>query len=181
FTRILKGIFHQRIDYPDPVTRENLMAVGKSTMPIIMENRQKQISIDQRSLRRAMSRIMKYLCCSDKVISLLFVDDREIREINRRYLNRDYPTNVVSFSLTEGEFGDINPNILGDIVISAETAFNDAEESDIAFNDELTFLMIHGILHLLDYDHGNADQVKTQAMRKKERELFRMLKGYEIQ
>ncbi|MGZ6226139.1 MAG: hypothetical protein ACXWMH_11630, partial [Syntrophales bacterium] len=85
FTRILNGIFHQRIDYPDPVTRENLMAVGKSTMPIIMENRQKQISIDQRSLRRAMSRIMKYLCCSDKVISLLFVDDREIREINRRY------------------------------------------------------------------------------------------------
>ena len=150
-------------------------------MPIIIENRQKRISIDRRSLRKAMSRIMKHLCCSDKVISLLFVDDNEIREINRLYLNRDYPTNVVSFSLTEGEFGDINPNILGDIVISAETAFKDAEESGIAFNDELAFLMIHGILHLLDYNHENADQVKTQTMKKKERELFLMLKGYEIQ
>jgi probable rRNA maturation factor len=150
-------------------------------MPIIIENRQKQISIDRRSVRRAMSGIMKYLNCSDKVISLLFVDDKEIREINRRYLSRDYPTNVISFSLTEGEFGDINPNILGDIVISAETAFKDAEKSAIDFNDELAFLMIHGVLHLLDYNHENASQVKTQKMKKKEQELFYMLKGYEIQ
>ena len=124
---------------------------------------------------------MKYLCCGDKVISLLFVDDNGIREINRRYLNRDYPTNVLSFSLGEGECGDINPDILGDIVISAETALKDAEGSGIVFNDELAFLMIHGILHLLDYDHENADEVKTRTMKKKERELFHMLKGYEIQ
>jgi probable rRNA maturation factor len=157
------------------------MAARKKTMPIIIENRQKQISIDRRSVRRAMSRIMKYLYCSDKVISLLFVDDKEIREINRLYLSRDYPTNVISFSLTEGEFGDINPDILGDIVISAETAFKDAVESGIEFNDELAFLMIHGTLHLLNYDHENASVDKTQEMKKKEQELFYMLQGYEIQ
>jgi len=127
-----------------------------------------------------MSRIMKHLNCSDKVIGLLFVDDREIREINRNYLSRDYPTNVISFSLAEGDFGDINPDILGDIVISVETAFKDAERSGIAFNDELAFLMIHGILHLLNYDHENASQVKTQVMRRKEQELFYKLKRYEI-
>ncbi|MGA3208329.1 MAG: rRNA maturation RNase YbeY [Syntrophales bacterium] len=149
-------------------------------MPIIIENRQNQISIDRRSVRRAMSRIMKHLNCSDKVIGLLFVDDREIREINRNYLSRDYPTNVISFSLAEGDFGDINPDILGDIVISVETAFKDAERSGIAFNDELAFLMIHGILHLLNYDHENASQVKTQVMRRKEQELFYKLKRYEI-
>jgi probable rRNA maturation factor len=154
---------------------------AKKTMPIIIENRQKKISIDRRRVRRAMSRIMKYLYCSDKVISLLFVDNKEIREINRRYLSRDYPTNVISFSLTEGEFGDINPNILGDIVISAERAFKDAEKSGIDFNDELAFLMIHGVLHLLNYNHENASRVKTQKMKKKEQELFYMLKGYEIQ
>jgi probable rRNA maturation factor len=157
------------------------MAARNKTMPIIIENRQKQISIDRRSVRRAMSRIMKYLYCSDKIISLLFVDNKEIREINRRYLSRDYPTNVISFSLTEGEFGDINPNILGDIVISAETAFKDAQKSGIDFNDELAFLMIHGVLHLLNYDHGDASHRKTQEMKKKEQELFYMLKGYEIQ
>jgi probable rRNA maturation factor len=153
---------------------------AKKTMPIIIENRQNQISIDRRSVRRAMSRIMKHLNCSDKVIGLLFVDDREIREINRNYLSRDYPTNVISFSLAEGDFGDINPDILGDIVISVETAFKDAERSGIAFNDELAFLMIHGILHLLNYDHENASQVKTQVMRRKEQELFYKLKRYEI-
>jgi len=157
------------------------MAVRKKTMPIIIENRQKKIRVDRRSVRRAMSTIMKYLYCSNKVISLLFVDNREIREINRRYLNRDYPTNVLAFSLTEGEFGDINPDILGDIVISAETAFKDAVESGIEFNDELAFLMIHGVLHLLNYDHETASVEKTQEMKKKEQELFYMLKGYEIQ
>jgi probable rRNA maturation factor len=128
-----------------------------------------------------MFRIMKLLNCSDKIISLLFVDDKEIREINRHYLSRDYPTNVISFSLTEGEFGDINPDILGDIVISAETAFNDAEKSGIAFNDELAFLMIHGVLHLLHYNNENASEANTLTMKKKEQELFYMLKGYEIQ
>jgi probable rRNA maturation factor len=156
------------------------MAARKKTMPIIIENRQKQISIDRRSVRRAMSRIMKYLYCSDKIISLLFVDNKEIREINRRYLSRDYPTNVISFSLTEGEFGDINPNILGDIVISAETAFKDAQKSGIDFNDELAFLMIHGVLHLLNYNHENSCKAKAQMMKKNEQELFYMLKGYQI-
>ena len=170
----------RRIDYPDPVIRES-MAARKKPMPIIIENRQKQISIDRPSVRKSMSRIMKHLNCSNKVISLLFVDDEEIREINRHYLSRDYPTNVISFSLTEGEFGDINPNILGDIVISAETAFKDAEKSGIAFNDELAFLMIHGVLHLLHYNHENAGEANTLTMKKKEQELFYMLKGYEIQ
>ena len=70
---------------------------------------------------------------------------------------------------------------MGDIVISAETALRDAEKSGMAFNDELAFLMIHGVLHLLDYNHENVSKVNTQTMKKKEQELFYMLKGYEIQ
>lgn len=150
-------------------------------MPIIIENRQKKIRVDRRRVRRAMTRIMKYLNCSNKVISLSIVDNKEITEINRRYLNRDYPTNVLAFSLAAGEFGNINPDILGDIVISADMAYKDAVESDIEFNDELAFLMIHGMLHLLNYDHDNVSHRKTQQMKEKEQYLFSMLKGYEIQ
>jgi probable rRNA maturation factor len=150
-------------------------------MPVTIENRQKQVGIDRSSVRRAMIRILKLLNCSGKVVSLLIVGDKEIREINRRYLDRDYSTNVISFSLAEGEFGDINPDILGDIVISAETALRDAEKSGMAFNDELAFLMIHGVLHLLDYNHENTSRANTQKMKEKERELFSMLKGYDIQ
>ena len=150
-------------------------------MPITIENRQKKISVDRRRVRRAMTRIMKYLNCSDKVVSLLFVDNKEITEINRRYLNRNYPTNVLAFSLAAGEFGNINPSILGDIVISVDTAYKDAAESGIEFDDELAFLMIHGVLHLLNYNHNEASNRKTRRMDKKERELFYILKGYEIQ
>ncbi len=150
-------------------------------MPIIIENRQKKISVDRRRLRRAMTRIMKYLNCSSKVLSLLIVDNKEITEINRRYLNRDYPTNVLAFSLAAGEFGNINPDILGDIVISADMAYKDAAEAGIEFNDELAFLMIHGVLHLLNYDHENVSHRETQQMKEKEQKLFYTLKGYEIQ
>ena len=150
-------------------------------MPIIIENRQKKISVDRCSVRLTMSKIMKYLNRSDMLISLLFVDDNEITDINRRYLNRDCPTNVLAFSLAAGEFGNINPNILGDVVISTDTAYKDACESGIEFNDEIAFLMIHGVLHLLNYDHENASPRKTREMEKKERELFYLLKGYEIQ
>ncbi len=150
-------------------------------MPIIIENRQKIRSIDRRNLRRTTARIMKCLNCTDKTISLILVNEKEITEINRRYLNRSYPTNVLAFSLSQGEYGDINPDILGDIVISVDKAYHDACHSGIEFNDELAFLVIHGILHLLDYDHGNVRSKKTQQMKAKERELFYMLKGYEIE
>jgi probable rRNA maturation factor len=119
---------------------------------------------------------MKYLDCKDKEISLLFVNNDEIREINKRYLNRDYPTNVITFSLTEGELGNINPKILGDIVISVERASKDAEEAGIELSDELEFLMIHGILHLLNYNHENTSEDEVKKMERKEQEVFGILK-----
>jgi probable rRNA maturation factor len=156
------------------------MAAKKKKMSILIEDRQTTINVDLRHVRRAMNIILSYLQCEDKEISLLFVDDNDIREINSRYLNRDYPTNVISFSLTEGEFGNINPNILGDIVISVETAMKGADEAGIEFNDELEFLLIHGILHLLNYNHENTSTDEAQKMKEKEQELFTMLKGYQI-
>ncbi len=157
------------------------MVAKKKTMSILIEDRQKTINVDLRNVRRVMNIILSYLQCEDKEISLLFVDDNEIREINSRYLNRDYPTNVISFSLTEGEFGNINPNVLGDIVISVETAMKGADEAGIEFNDELEFLLIHGILHLLNYNHENTSTDEAQTMKEKEQELFTMLKGYQIE
>jgi len=120
---------------------------------------------------------MKYLDCEDKEISLLFVNDDEMRKINLSYLHRNYPTNVISFSLSEGEFGDVNPNVLGDVVISVETAQKDAEEAGIHLNDELDFLMIHGMLHLLGYNHEDTGVDNIERMEHKERELFNMLKS----
>ena len=126
-------------------------------------------------MRWALNKILKNLRCEDKEISLLFVDDENIRKINRRFLNRDYPANVLSFSMGEGEFGDINSHILGDIVISVETALRDARETNSEFDDEMDFLMIHGILHLLGYNHEDTGEDEAKHMENKERELLRCL------
>ncbi len=89
----------------------------------------------------------------DKEIGIVFVDDPQIRELNQRYLKRDRPTNVISFPMAQGEFPEINPQLLGDVVISVETAVREAKESGLSFEEEVAFLLIHGILHLTGYDH----------------------------
>lgn len=123
---------------------------------------------------------MKSLDCFDKEISLLLVDNEGIREINRIYLGRDYPTNVIAFSLAEGEYGDINPQVLGDVVICVEKAAADAGAGGVALDDVLDFFMIHGLLHLLGYDHERSVIDEGEKMRRKEEELFAALKGYSL-
>jgi probable rRNA maturation factor len=123
---------------------------------------------------------LENLNCQDKEISLLFVDDDGIREINKKYLKRNHPTNVIAFSMTEGEFSDVNPDILGDIIISAETALRDAKNAEIEFEEELDYLIIHGILHLLGYDHKSSE-AEAKQMKEKERELFFVLNNYLIE
>ena len=130
--------------------------------------------------RGTLNRILKFLQCEDKEISLLFVDDDEIRQMNRDYLERDYPTNVMAFSLSEGLFGDINPQMLGDIVISVETAMRDARQGGITLDDELAFLMIHGLLHLLNFNHEDSSPEEAIIMKNKEQKIFLALKGYVI-
>ncbi len=109
------------------------------------------------------------------------VDNEQIRAINNQYLNRDYPTNVIAFSQREGEFGDLHPEILGDIVLSVERALSDSQTGGIAFEDELDFLIIHGLLHLLGYEHENTTELEEQKMARKTDDLFFALKGYGIE
>lgn len=147
-------------------------------MMILIENRQKKIDFNLQRVQQALSRILIILECKKKEVSLLFIDDDDIMKINRDYLGKDYPTNVIAFSLLEGEFGDINPHMLGDIVISVETALRDAMEDGITFDDEVDFLMIHGLLHLLGYRHEKTTSEESDRMKKKEKNVFSQLKGY---
>jgi probable rRNA maturation factor len=104
-------------------------------------------------IRRVAITILKELNHPDKEIGILFVDDRQIRELNERYLKVNRPTNVISFPMAQGEFSEINPQLLGDVVISVETAKKEAQESGLSLEEEIAFLLIHGILHLMGYDH----------------------------
>lgn len=127
-------------------------------------------------VRKIARETLNALGSPDGELSLSLVDDREITALNQQYLLRDRPTDVLAFPMREGSFSDINPQLLGDVVISVETAHRQAAEKKHSLADEVCVLLIHGILHLLGYDHETpGSQAKT--MRKKEKELFRLMQG----
>jgi probable rRNA maturation factor len=77
--------------------------------------------------------------------------------------------------MQEGAFPGLNPQILGDVVISADTAAREAEEGGVSFEARLSFLLLHGILHLTGYDHERSGETERLRMEQKERELFALL------
>lgn len=107
---------------------------------------------------------------------MALVGDRAIRILNREYLQKDRPTNVISFSMQEGEFGSIVPGLLGDVVISADTAAREAADAGITLDERLVFLLLHGILHLVGYDHERSGEEEAARMEAKETEIFAELK-----
>ena len=114
--------------------------------------------------------------CPDAELSILVVDDPGIREINRDYLDRDRPTNVISFAMQEGEGAGVHPDVLGDVVISADTCARHAEEAGISFEEELWFLLLHGILHLLGYDHERGSEEDAHIMEEREKDVFALIR-----
>ncbi|MFC5591040.1 rRNA maturation RNase YbeY [Sporosarcina soli] len=108
-------------------------------------------------------------------VSLTFMTDEAIQEVNAEYRGKDVPTDVISFALeemTEGELAIVAeegmPVILGDIIISVETAQRQAEEYGHDFNREMGFLALHGFLHLLGYDHMIEEDEAVMFGRQKE-------------
>jgi len=114
------------------------------------------------------------LDCPDGELSILIVDDFQIEAMNRDYLDRSGPTNVISFPMREGEFLDITPQLIGDVVISIETAMKEAELAGISMEDRFNQLLIHGILHLFGYDHEKSKE-ESDKMENKSHELLDML------
>jgi len=109
-------------------------------------------------------------------ISLVLVDDAEISRLNLAYLGREGPTNVLAFPMLEGAYSDLTPGLLGDVVMSVETARVEAEAGGYTLEEMLDFYLIHGILHLVGYDHeGAADEAAR--MEDKTNELWQVL-GY---
>lgn len=106
----------------------------------------------------------------DSELSIALVDDTVIHELNATYRGKDKPTDVLSFAMSEGEFGDLNPTVLGDVVISVPTARRQAKRSKREVFEEVTFLLAHGLLHLIGYDHGTDEEERE--MKKQTRRLM---------
>ncbi len=94
---------------------------------------------------------------SDVELSVLLTDDSTVTELNRTYRGVDKTTDVLSFSQREGENADDWDNILGDVIISVEQAQRQADEYGHSVAREVGFLTVHGVLHLLGWDHENPE------------------------
>jgi len=122
-------------------------------------------------------KVLQYLKVDDKTeVSILFTDDKFIRLLNNKYRGIDKPTDVLSFSIQEGV--DKSPvveseKLLGDIIVSVETAKRQADTLNHSIEKELTVLLIHGLLHLTGYDHEKYQDYKI--MREKEDKILENL------
>jgi probable rRNA maturation factor len=114
-------------------------------------------------------KILADLALPDAELSILFIDDLQIRELNRRYLRRDKPTNVLAFPMRKGEDATLHPHLLGDLAISVETAHRQSNRFGLDPREMVTLLMVHGILHLTGYEHeGTRKGAREMALKQKE-------------
>ena len=145
-------------------------------MEILIKNQQKIIKINQGKTEGIIKKVLQHLKVDEKTeISVLFTDDEFIRSLNNKYRGIDKPTDVLSFNLQEGavESPEIESNnLLGDIIISVETAQRQADTLNHSMERELTVLLIHGLLHLTGYDHEEDKDYKI--MREKESEILKI-------
>lgn len=116
--------------------------------------------------------ILEKLGCSRKELSILFTGDSRIRKLNARYRDIDKATDVLSFPQSDG--GKTDSLLLGDVVISVETAWRQAKDHNLSFDEELVFLLIHGTLHLLGYDHEKSP-AEAKRMQRKTSNLFKKI------
>jgi rRNA maturation RNase YbeY len=98
-------------------------------------------------------------------IAVAIVGDRKMRTLNRQFRKMDRPTDVLSFSLREGEFPHLNPQLWGDIVISGPRAQAQAQEANHSLDKEMAYLLLHGILHLMGFDHEGEPSKAAQFKR----------------
>jgi len=111
---------------------------------------------------------------TDAELSIVIVDDDEMADLNRRYRQQDSTTDVLAFSMSDGEFGDIAPDMLGDVVISAPTAESMGRRHHVTLPMVLDLLLVHGILHLTGYDHEQ-DHEQAREMDAKSMEIMELL------
>ena len=117
--------------------------------------------------------VLGYLDLQQAELSILLCDDDTIHPLNRDYRGKDKPTDVLSFAQREGEFAFLDDNVLGDVIISMDTTLRQATERQHSVETELRVLLVHGILHLLGYDHIEDDE--AEVMEAKEREILTVI------
>ena len=144
-------------------------------MPVEIINQQ-AFPVPRAWLRKKLEEALVALGIPEKEATFILLDDEQITAYNTEYLGRPYPTNVISFSQREGPFAGIQPQVLGDVLLSIETARREAEEYGLPFRHYLLALALHGLLHLLGHEHERG-RYAAWLMVRKELDLLTKLLG----
>ncbi len=116
-------------------------------------------------MKKVVEILLGDLVSHDVEVTLLFTGDKELRDLNKNFRNKDKPTDVLSFPSDD--------SYLGDLAISVQTARRQAKEFEVSLQEELIRLIIHGILHLCGYDHVGVGKTEAARMRRLERKYFK--------
>lgn len=156
--------------------------LNDSMIHIEIANRQKLLEIDRKAIRSIVRKTLQAEQVEAASISIAILDNSSIHELNRQYLQHDYETDVLSFSLSDdeepwefiaGQPRGAGRNIEGEVIVSAEMAISMATDYGWSAWNELTLYLVHGLLHLCGYDDLSEDELP--AMRRREREIFELL------
>ncbi len=149
-------------------------------MELIIDDRQDKLQVSEELIEKIKDIILECLDYEgyddDYDISLSFVDNKEIHELNKLYRGIDRPTDVLSFPMLDEELDfdiELEEKSLGDIVISLERAFEQSVDYNHSFEREVCFLVCHSMFHLLGYDHDTEEN--TKEMREKEEYILNKL------
>jgi rRNA maturation RNase YbeY len=143
-------------------------------MTVRLRGRRGLPRVDRDGIRSSARRILRALGHSSSELSIALVDDASIAALNATYRDVEGPTDVLSFSLLDGKHTVHRGALLGDVVVSLETAARQARRARRALDDQVVRLLIHGTLHLLGHDHQREEEAR--AMRAEERRILRAVR-----
>ena len=144
-------------------------------MSVLFRNTQSVVDILDDSVVALAEFVLREEQSPEKEVSLLFVDDRSISELNAKHLGKNQPTDVLAFPMAQPGDAESPQGILGDVVVSAERAVQYAKENELRVEEELSLYLVHGLLHLLGYD--DTEPGKNRKMRQREQELLHKADG----
>ena len=136
------------------------MVNGMNSFEIINETEENIKELEE--IKKLVDFALNYQQIQNSIFNIIIVDEEKIQEINREYRNKDSVTDVISFALEDDDtFIETDMRILGDIYICLKRCMDQSIEYGHSFLRELSFLTIHGLLHLLGYDHMNEEDEKV--------------------
>ena len=135
-------------------------------MEIVLDWRQIKPQVDQSKCRRRTEQILRDLGCDEQSsLSVTVVDSLLMAELNQKYRGKEGPTNVLSFVQKEAGLSSAQPGLLGDVVICWDRVISDSDSLGYTLDEMFTYLLIHGILHIVGFQHDSSEQAEEMELR----------------